>query len=240
MTEDDVDGPDGVGNGPFRDDREADRVRARRVARRQRRVRSFPAVARSITTSAPRHASDGACADALHRPEIAHDDHDHSHQTSSRLNPATSCRSTAAPPVVFERGEGCRLFDAAGRALPGLHLGHRRRGARARPSAPRGSDCRAGARADPHVEPVLPSAAGRAGGAALGALGTRARILLQQRHGSGRGVPEVRAPLLARRGRTANAVRRVRALVPRPNDGRAVGDLGRRTTARRSRRSCRT
>ena len=103
-------------------------------------------------------------------------------------------------PVVFERGRGCRLFDADGRALSRPDLGRRRRVARARASAAGGGDRRPGARAAAHVEPVLPPAAGRAGGAAVGALGAAARVLLQQRHGSGRSVPEVRAPVLARAG----------------------------------------
>ena len=38
-------------------------------------------------------------------------------------------------------------------------------------------------------------------------------------------------------GHAAHAVRRVRALVPRPDDGRAVGDVGRALSRRRSRRS---
>ena len=57
-------------------------------------------------------------------------------------------------------------------------------------------------RAAAHVEPVLPSAAGRAGDAAVGAVGPAARVLLQQRRRGGRSVPEVRAPLLVRAGRS--------------------------------------
>ena len=40
-------------------------------------------------------------------------------------------------------------------------------------------------------------------------------------------MPQVRAPLLARAGDAADDVRRLQALVPRPDDGRGVGDLGR-------------
>ena len=78
-----------------------------------------------------------------------------------------------------------------------------------------------------HVEPVLPPAAGRARGAAVEPVRSAARLLLQQRHGSGRSLPQVRAPLLARAGAPAPRVRRLRALVPRPDDGIAVGDVGR-------------
>ena len=103
---------------------------------------------------------------------------------------------------------------------------------------------RSGGDAAAHVEPVLPSAAGRAGRAALGAHGPRARVLLQQRHRGHRSLPEVRAPLLARGGETgADEVRRVHARVSRPDDGLAVGDLGRAlpraVRAARSRRDVR-
>ncbi len=121
-----------------------------------------------------------------------------------------------------------RLFDDHGRAyldfVSGIgvaSLGHAqpRAGPRAR---------RSGGDARPHVEPVLPSAAGRAGRAAVGPHGPRARLLLQQRHRGGRGVPEVRAPLLAHTRRDGpHEVRRLLARVPRPHDGLAVGDVGR-------------
>ena len=71
------------------------------------------------------------------------------------------------------------------------------------------------------------SAAGRAGGAAGEALRAAARVLLQQRHRGGRGVPEVRAPLLVHAGRAAHRDRRARGLVPRPDLRRAVGHVGR-------------
>ena len=99
-------------------------------------------------------------------------------------------------PVTFVRGEGVRLYDAEGREyldlLSGIgvaSLGHAHPRAGAR-------DRRAGADADPHVEPVLPPAAGAARRAAREPVGPAARVLLQQRHRGGRGVPEVRAPLL--------------------------------------------
>ena len=99
-------------------------------------------------------------------------------------------------PVTFVRGEGVRLYDADGREyldlLSGIgvaSLGH----AHPRPGA---RDRRSGADAAPHLEPVLSPAAGPAGRAAGAPVRAAARVLLQQRHRSGRGVPEVRAPLL--------------------------------------------
>ena len=104
--------------------------------------------------------------------------------------------------VVFERGRGCRLFDADGRSVSRSDLRRRRRVARPRASARwRARSRHQAATTAAHVEPVLPPAAGRAGDAAGGAVGAAARVLLQQRRGSGRGVPEVRAPVLARAGR---------------------------------------
>ena len=106
-------------------------------------------------------------------------------------------------PVTFVRGEGVRLYDAEGREYLDLLSGigvaalghaHPRAGAR---------DRRTGADAHPHVEPVLPSAAGAAGGTAGEPVRAAARVLLQQRHGGGRSVPEVRAPLLVHQGRAA-------------------------------------
>ena len=95
-------------------------------------------------------------------------------------------------------------------------------------------DRRAGGDAAAHVEPVLPPAAGRARRAAGAAVGAAARVLLQQRHRGGRGVPEIRAPLLVHAGRAADRNRRARRIVPRPHDGRAVGDVGRALPRRRS------
>ena len=91
-------------------------------------------------------------------------------------------------PVVFERGSGCRLYDAAGRAyldfISGIgvsSLGH------AHPRLIAAIAAQAGAAAA-HVEPVLPSAAGGSRGEARRAVRAAARVLLQQRHGGRRGV----------------------------------------------------
>ena len=106
-------------------------------------------------------------------------------------------------PVTFVRGEGVRLYDADGREyldlLSGIGvaaLGH------AHPR-PRARDRRTGADAAAHVEPVLSPAAGPARRAAGEPVGAAARVFLQQRHRSGRGVPEVRAPLLVHARRAA-------------------------------------
>ena len=108
-------------------------------------------------------------------------------------------------PVTFVRGEGVRLFDAEGREyldlLSGIgvaSLGH------AHPGLARG-DRRSGADAAAHLEPVLSPAAGPAGRAAGAPVGAAARVLLQQRHRSGRSVSEVRAPLLVHARRAADA-----------------------------------
>ena len=103
--------------------------------------------------------------------------------------------------VVFDRGRGCRLFDTNGRSYLDLisgvgvaALGH----AHPRLAARSGG---AGAGTAAYVEPVLPPAPGGARRAPVDALGTAARVLLQQRRRSGRGEPEVRPPLLALAGR---------------------------------------
>ena len=89
-------------------------------------------------------------------------------------------------------------------------------------------------------------------------VGAAARVLLQQRHGSGRGVPEVRAPLLVHAGRAARrsssrstsrstAGRSASLSVTSDEHYRApfepllpgVKFVPRRTTRRRSRRRCR-
>ena len=112
--------------------------------------------------------------------------------------------------------------------VPRLRVGHRRRVARARASGARGGDRRPGGDAAAHVEPLLPPVSGRGGRAAGGALRPAARVLLQQRHRGHRGVPEVRAPLLVHAGRDGpHRVRRPRARLRRPHDGRAVGDARR-------------
>ena len=59
------------------------------------------------------------------------------------------------------------------------------------------------------------------------AVGAAARVLLQQRHGSGRSVPEVRAPLLVHEGRAARRVHRARRIVPRADVRLAVGHVRR-------------
>ena len=131
-------------------------------------------------------------------------------------------------PVVFERGSGMRLYDDHGQVVPGLPVRHRRGVAGPCASGLAHALARSGSDARAHVEPVLPSAAGRAGGAADRAHGPRSRVLLQQRHGSDRGLPEVRAQVLAHEGPDEpHEVRRVHALVPWPDDGIAVGDVGR-------------
>ena len=104
-------------------------------------------------------------------------------------------------PVAFVRGSGSRLYDVDGREyldfVSGIgvaSLGHAHPGLAA---AIADQACDAAA----HVEPVLPPVPGGGGRAAVGAVRTRARVLLQQRHRSDRGVPEVRAALLVHAGR---------------------------------------
>ena len=105
-------------------------------------------------------------------------------------------------PVVFVRGEGTRLFDENGRAYLDFISGIGVVRARPRASGARGGDRRPGEDADPHVEPLLPPAAGPARREARGDVGTAAHVLLQQRHRGGGSVPEVRAPLLVLEGRS--------------------------------------
>ena len=74
---------------------------------------------------------------------------------------------------------------------------HRRRRARPRASGAGARDRGSGADADPHVEPLLSTRCRAQLAERLArAVGAAARVLLQQRHRSGRSVPEVRAPLL--------------------------------------------
>ena len=106
-------------------------------------------------------------------------------------------------PVVFVRGEGVWLVADDGTPLPRHAVGHWRQRARARAS---GAGCRragAGRRTRAHVEPVLPPVPGSARGAPHEGVGSRARVLLQQRRGSRRGMPQVRAPVLVHRGHAA-------------------------------------
>ena len=148
-------------------------------------------------------------------------------------------------PVVFERGRGCRLFDADGRGYLDLCLASvsRRSGTR----NPRLAAAIAEQAAtllhtsNLYFHPLQGEVATRL----VGHVGAAARVLLQQRCGGGRGLPEVRAPLLVRAERAASGARRLRSLVPRPDDRRAVGDLGRSlpcavcAAARRASSSCR-
>ena len=95
------------------------------------------------------------------------------------------------PPVRRERPQ-----------LSRSHLRRRRRGARARAPAPRAR------RSRPRRSELLHTSnlffhplQGELAARLVDALGAAARVLLQQRRRSGRGVPEVRAPVLARGGR---------------------------------------
>ncbi len=131
-------------------------------------------------------------------------------------------------PVVFVSGRGCALFSREGDRYLDLisgigvaALGHA-------PSCARARNRGSGRHVDPHVQSVPSPLAGRARAAALGPVRPAAGVLLQQRRGSGRGLPEVCAPVLARGRRLrADTVRRAPALVPWTDDGRAVGDVGR-------------
>ena len=103
-------------------------------------------------------------------------------------------------PVVFERGRGCRLFDARRPRLP-------------RPRSLASASRRSGTR-NPRLAAALAEQAatllhtsnlffhplqGEVATRLVGLVGAAARVLLQQRRGSGRGLPEVRAPLLVSR-----------------------------------------
>ena len=114
-----------------------------------------------------------------------------------------------------------------GARIPRFAVGHRRRVAWPCASRAGEGDCRAGADADPHVEPVLSPVSGTAGGAARPAVGAAAGVFLQQRHRGGRSVPQVRASLLAHPRRTARGIHRARKFVPRPDVRGPVGDLER-------------
>ena len=115
-------------------------------------------------------------------------------------------------------------------------VGHRRRVARPRASGAGAGDRRTGADAAAHVEPVLSPAAGPARRAAGAPVRAAARVLLQQRHRSGRGVPEVRAPLLVHARRAARRDRRARRVVPRPHVSARCRSRPTSTIARRSSR----
>ena len=103
-------------------------------------------------------------------------------------------------PVTFVRGEGVRLYDADGREyldlLSGIgvaSLGH------AHPGLARAIADQAQTlihTSNLFYHPLQGQLAERL----ADAVGAAARVLLQQRHGSGRGLPEVRAPLLVHAG----------------------------------------
>ena len=108
--------------------------------------------------------------------------------------------------MAFVRGKGPRLYDVDGREYSRLRVGHRRRIARPRASGSRRGDrrirrrrcCTRRTSTTTRFRPKRPDA--------LAALsGLAAHVLLQQRHGGQRGVPEVRAALLAHAGRDAIA-----------------------------------
>ena len=105
-------------------------------------------------------------------------------------------------PVVFERGEGAALFDADGRSV-------------SRSRSPASASRRSATRIRASPRAIAEQAAtllhtsnlffhplqGELATRLSVALGPAARVLLQQRRGGGRGVPEVRAPLLVHAGR---------------------------------------
>ena len=165
--------------------------------------------------------------------------------TFRRSKPGTCCRPTAAQPVTFVRGEGVRLYDADGREYLDLLSGIGVAVARTRASRTGARDRGSGADAAPHVEPVLSPAAGSARRAARAPVRAAARVLLQQRRRSGRGLSEVRAALLVHARRAAHRDHRARGVVSRPHVRRAVGHLRRalsravRAAARRACASCR-
>ena len=111
--------------------------------------------------------------------------------------------------------------------------------ARPRASAAHARNRRSGGDAAPHVELVLPPASGRAGRAPRESVRAAALVLLQQRHRSGRGLPQVRAPLLVH-------ARRAAAWRSSRSKSRSTGARSDRcrspptsTIARRSSRCCR-
>ena len=103
-----------------------------------------------------------------------------------------------------------RCSTTGRRALPRLHLRHRRRVARPRAPRPRARDRRSGGTLLHTSNLYFHPLQGRAGRAARGALRAAAGVLLQQRRRGRRGVPEVRAPVLVRAGDAATGVRRAR------------------------------
>ena len=138
--------------------------------------------------------------------------------TCCRPTGASRSRSCAARACVCTTPRGASISTCCRASAWRRSATRTRAGAR---------DRRAGADADPHVEPVLPPAAGPARRAAGEPVRPAARVLLQQRHRSGRGVPEVRAPLLVHARRAARRDHRARRIVPRPDVRRAVGHVGR-------------
>ena len=115
-------------------------------------------------------------------------------------------------PVAFVRGKGPRLYDVDGREyldfVSGIgvaSLGHAHPGLAAVIAEQASTLLHT---SNLYFHPFQAEAAG----AAVRALGPGARVLLQQRHGGQRGVPEVRAPLLAHAGRDGSRrLRRHRA-----------------------------
>jgi hypothetical protein len=129
--------------------------------------------------------------------------------------------------ITFVRGQGVRLYDSEGREyldlLSGIgvaSLGHAHPGL-------------ASAIADQaqtlihtsnlFFHPLQGRLAERLGAPVRAA----ARILLQQRRGSGRGLPEVRTALLVHPGRAAPRDRRARRIVSRPDVWSTVDHVGR-------------
>ena len=157
-------------------------------------------------------------------------------------------------PVVFVRGEGCahrghrgpRATSTSSRASASSVLGH------GHPGLARAVAEQAAAllhTSNLYFHPLQGQVAARL--AAL--VGTVARVLLQQRHRGDGSVPQVRPPLLVHPGRPrAHPLRRLRARLLGPHDGRAVGhrqpalpralraaDPGRHLRAARRRRGAR-
>ena len=130
-------------------------------------------------------------------------------------------------PVTFVRGKGVRLYDSDGREyldlLSGIgvaSLGHAHPGL-ARAIAEQAQTLLHTSNLFFH--PLQGQVAERL----AVALGPAARLLLQQRHGSRRGLPEVRAALLVHARRAARRDHRARGIVSRPDDRRAVGHVRR-------------
>ena len=126
-----------------------------------------------------------------------------------------------SPPADRARASGGHPGVRRGRQVVSRPVvWHRRRLARSRASRTGRRAGGPGARPRPHLQPVLPPAAGRGGDASRATLGSSTRVLLQQRHRSGRGVSQVRATLLAHEGRHhPKRDRRIRPVIPRRTFG---------------------